>query len=308
MPFVRIPWKAHLTLYDQAQGDYPADREDHVNRHLSWRLLCSTGAFTRHPDRADHHAIVTHGRDLPVDDFEVVFHAGWYPLADQIAADFGTSGLRFPALHAEKSIGGFLSNPDLGATEQALARLKENCSFARQIGAQLVIVHLWDLPGSDANLAHNVAALPACLDVASSFGLKLAVETIPCTHADPLSNIRKVMECDDRCLIALDTEFLAFHNQLLAAYTADWLWREGRVCHVHVKDYAGCLYTPDHVRRYLHPGEGTIDFVQLMNALRDHDFNGSLSLESSAVDREGTVDRARLQKSLVFLQHLIRGA
>ena len=38
-------------------------------------------------------------------------------------------------------------------------------------------------------------------------------------------------------LIALDTEFLAMHNQLEAVSKADWLWQQNRVRHIHIKDY-----------------------------------------------------------------------
>jgi sugar phosphate isomerase/epimerase len=89
---------------------------------------------------------------------------------------------------------------------------------------------------------------------------------------------------------------------------ADWLWREGRMRHVHVKDYDGQLRTPEGRRRYLAPGEGHIDFAWFFGALAERGFRGSVSLEASAVGPDGGVDLDRLQTSLVALQRWIHSS
>jgi len=40
-----------------------------------------------------------------VDGLEVIVYAPWYPALDQVQYDLQTSGLCFPVVHAEKSIG-----------------------------------------------------------------------------------------------------------------------------------------------------------------------------------------------------------
>ena len=116
-------------------------------------------------------------------------------------------------------------------------RLERNCRLAAALGATIVVLHLWELPVGDRRLEENLALLPACLDVAETFGLTLAVETIPCSVDSPLENVHRAIEADERCRVTLDTEFLALHGQLEAALADDVLWE--RVAHVHVKDYAG---------------------------------------------------------------------
>src|SRR4029077_17870981 len=116
--------------------------------------------------------------------------------------------------------------------EAALAQLASNCRLAASLGATLVVLHLWELPGGDRRLEQNLAFLPACLDVADAAGVTLTVETIPCSVGSPLENVRRALETDDRCRITLDTEFLAHHGQLEAALADDALW--ARVAHVHV--------------------------------------------------------------------------
>ncbi len=173
-------------------------------------LLCSTGAFTRDPDRTDYRAILTYGPAFAVDGFELLFYPDWYPGIEGIATGLRASSLRFPVLHAEKSISPALGSDQPEVRALGLQRLRENCRLGGMLGATLLILHLWGLPGSDEHLDRNLDALTACLGIAADEGLTVAVETIPCVRADPLSNVRRALDRDARCLAALDTEFLAF--------------------------------------------------------------------------------------------------
>jgi sugar phosphate isomerase/epimerase len=268
-------------------------------------VLCSTGAFTRVPHLTDHRAILRYGPGLPADGLEVMFHLGWYAQVERVTDDLLTTGLKFPAVHAEKSTGTAMGSADASERATGLERLQVNCQFANQIGAKLVVLHLWGLPGSDEHIERNLATLGPCLDIAEEAGVQLAVETIPCARADPLTHIRRAMEQDARCMIALDTEFLAQHQQLEEALTAAWLWKDGRVRHVHIKDYDGQAATPDGYRRYLHPGEGHIDFARFFAALQNQGFDGAISLEASVVNQDNSIDVEKLKKSMNRLKTLV---
>ena len=135
--------------------------------------------------------------------------------------------------------------------------------------------------------------------------MELAVETIPCTKRTPLEVIQQVIERDSRSRIALDTEFLAIHNQVEASLDADWLWSNNLVRHIHLKDYDGNQYSAAGYRRYLHPGEGHLDFAHLFARLKQRNFNGNLSLEASVVSPDGTRDTEKLQKSLENVQKMV---
>src|SRR5215813_3911008 len=95
------------------------------------------------------------------------------------------------------------------------------------------------------------------------------------------------------------------HQQLEAALQADWLWRQNRVRHIHIKDYDRGSYSTDNFRRYLHPGEGRINFPKVFDALRLRKFSGYISLEASIVNRDGTRDMQQLKKSLALLRELM---
>lgn len=269
-------------------------------------VLCSTGAFSRDPDRTDHLAILEYGPDLDVDGFEVIFYPDWYGEVGRIAQDLRESGLRFPAVHAEKSIGPLLGGATREEQRQGFQNLTSNCRFSSEIEAQFVVLHLWGLPASDLYIERNLAALGDCLSMAEDHGLQLAIETVPCLRADPLSIIHRALDQDERCKVALDTEFLASHNQLNESLDADWLWQDNRVIHVHIKDYNGTMHTPDNRRQYLHPGEGNIDFPNFFKRLKERGFSGSVSLEASAMRQDGSVDIKKLQESLAKLRELTR--
>ena len=249
------------------------------------RGLASTGLVTRFPDAPDHASIAEWCPRLDVDGLELSISRVWD--AARVEHDLGSAGLGFATAHLDKRIGAELLE-DAGA---ALAQLESDCRLAASLGATLVVLHLWELPVGDRRLQENLSLLPACLDTAATAGVALTVETIPCSNAAPLENVRRALDADDRCRVTLDTEFLAHHGQLDEALADDTLWEN--VAHLHVKDYAGALRDASGKRRYLIPGEGTIDFDALFGTLRKRSYEGALTLEVSSVTPAGTVDEQR---------------
>lgn len=261
-------------------------------------LLCSTGAMSRFPDLTDQARIIAALPEVRADGFEILVYESWYGTLERMAQSLDTLGLRYPAIHAEKEIGPLLVTGDDDRAE-ALRRWRMNCLFARSIGATVAVLHLWGLPHADDRLSCQLEALPQLLDIADEHDITLAVETIPARARDPLSNVATAVARDDRVRVALDTEFLAMHGQLEAALAADWLWaRPGLVCHLHVKDFDGDQTDGDGERRYLHPGEGEIDFPWFIRRLRERGFSGNVSLESPAMRGGEEIDVAKINMTL----------
>ena len=199
------------------------------------QVLCSTGAFTRSSDPRSHEAILRYAQEFVADGLEIIFYPRWYEEPERIVRALSSCKLPFPVLHLEKSIGDCFGSSDAREREQGILHFEQNCAFAQQLGVQIAVLHLWGMPSSDLQLEHNLQPLARCLDRASQYGLALAIETIPCTYADPLSNVRRAIEHDPRACVALDTEFLAWHDQLEAVFTASWLWQASLVRHVTLK-------------------------------------------------------------------------
>ena len=267
------------------------------------QILLSTGAFTRSSDPKSYEAILKYGQELAADGLEVIFYPHWYAEQERIARMLCSSQLSFPVLHMEKSIGEYFGSSSIEEREQGVLRFEQNCIFAQQLGSQIAVLHLWAMPSSDNHLERNLQPLTRCLDIAEQHGLMLAIETIPCTYADPLSNVKKGFERDPRTCIALDTEFLAWHDQLEAVFTTSWLWQERVVRHVHLKDFDAHLVASEE-RHFLHPGEGQIDFRRFVQQLRVNGYEGALSLEARAIDSENEVEVERIQRSLQFMSQL----
>jgi sugar phosphate isomerase/epimerase len=246
------------------------------------RPLLPTGSVTRHPDYTEHRRILEH---LPPGELELSIYRAW----DERVID-DLRGLPIVTAHAEKSTGATLSTDD-----PAFERFALDCRIAAELGAQLVVLHLWELPDGDRYLDRNLDRLPALLDVAEEHGVTLAVETIPCTLGTPVENVRRACERDDRCRVTLDTEFLGRHGQLDAALELAEV-----VAHVHAKDYSPDNWDENR-NRYLIPGEGILDVDGFLQRLP---YDGTVTLEISAVTPGGGVDRARLEAGLAWLRTL----
>ena len=254
-------------------------------------ILCSSGVLFR-PEVFDADAILEFGPQLPVDGIEVLVTRRMVGQLVEVADHLMDSDLRFPVVHAPKRAGAALPG------SEAVEQLEETAVFAANIGAGLVVLHLWDLPRADADFDGRLEAAVLAANIVDQHGLRLAVETIPCQHGTPLANVKRVLEHDPRIAVTLDTEFLAYHGELDAAFEAQWLWADGFVRHLHVKDYGDGLLDAQGIRRYLLPGEGTVDFRAIFDALERWRFTGSVSLEAPSLLPDGSPDIETLIRSL----------
>lgn len=267
----------------------------------SLQLLCSTGVFSRYPDFTGYQAIIKYGPQLEVDGFEIMFYPQWYRQIEQISDELRQTGLHFPAMHTEKNIGTALGQPDPSARQHGIHLLEENCKMARLLGTKLIVLHLWNWPELDDNLDNNLSTLHECYDMTLNYDIELALESIPGRHFDPLTNLQRALKYETRCHFALDTEFLANYHQLDSVFQTPWLWTPQRTHHVHIKDSTGQPFI-DGQRRYLHPGEGHIDFKRFFTQLHQSGFAGNISLESPVLTINGEIDIEQIHTSLNIIR------
>ena len=266
-------------------------------------ILCSSGVFfVRGPDGAwvvpdgpDIGAIADIGPRLGVDGVELLVTRGQLGHLDALAEIVDALPLQVPVIHAPKRFGAALPGDD------AVAALDETARFAARIGAGVAVLHLWDLPDGDRDFDGRLDAVVLAADIFEPHGVTLAIETIPCLVGTPLRNIQRVLEREPRVGVALDTEFLAMHNEVDDALAADWLWPH--VLHVHVKDFADALVDADGVRRFHLPGAGTVDFPKVFDTFEQRGYRGAVSLEAPAVRPEGGVDVDALRRCFARMSH-----
>lgn len=271
-------------------------------------LLCSTGAISRGPDATNEARVERFGSQLHADGIEVMIYESWYGRLNTIAERFRALGVQMPVTHGEKSIGPDLVASDPAIRHRAFQRFDDNCRFTAVIGSDRIVLHLWGLPDADARIEQQLADLPALLDCAEANGVMLAIEAIPCVVSDPLTVVRRVLERDARAKVAIDTEFLAMHDQLDSVFEAGWLWNAGAVAHVHVKDYNGTLVDGNGRRRYLHPGQGSIPFDDWFAQLARKHYAAAISLEAPVVGPDGDVSIDIANASLEWLRTRITSA
>lgn len=265
------------------------------------QLLCSTGAFSRHPDRCDPPTVAGGIRDLGAEGIEVIFYTPWYDDIDGAAREIRATGAATPVLHTEKSIGGLASSSDPCDHDRAVELLTANCRLAQALEARTMVLHLWSQPDTEESLARSLEALPRLLDAATAHGLDLSVETIWRSTGSPLAAIHRALAADPSARVTLDTEFLAVHGELEAALDDEQLWASGAVDHVQIKDSDGSLHDSDGRRTYLHPGQGSADLEGFVHGLQARGYTGTVSLEASAVLDAATVDFARIHRSLAAI-------
>jgi len=265
------------------------------------KILCSTGAFSRDPDVTFPDHIVDMAHRVTCDGFELILYPAWYDRLDEVADLFRRSGVRWMTLHAEKSIGPLLGSGDRDNAARALRRLEANCSFASQLDIPFLVLHLWGMPDSDRNIDTNLSYLDECLMLAEAHGIELSIETIPCLESSPLAHIRRIISTFPDISITLDSEFLAMHRELDAAL--QHVDVRSAMRHVHIKGFDGMMANPDGSRRYLHPGQGTIDLSSFISKVAELSQRPSLCLEATSVRRDGNVDVDQVIADLAFIRH-----
>ena len=277
-------------------------------------LYCSTGAIIGRVNGYDYRHILRVMPALcervPLDGLELMMLPAYLDKLPEMAREFSAAGLRFPIIHADKEVGTMLStgaaqgDAGLALCGQALRLWEQNCEMGARIGARQIVLHLWGGLDSDAHLAGNLGYLERLRGRALGFGLEVLIENVPCTTADPMTNLAAIHAAFPDQRFVFDTRFASFHLQLDSLTTTPWLIGD-RLAHVHISDLRdGAQRDFSRLRPILHPGEGSIDFPALLGDLTAHGYRGTVTLESPVMSEAG-IDVAKLGASLAMLRELL---
>lgn len=268
-------------------------------------LLCSTGALITSRNGRDYGLLKGLSEVLACDGFEFMMYSAWYNEWERVAREVAEMGLPFPVFHVEKRVGTAISRNEEGDLAEAARLFEINCQVAARIGAKKLVFHLWDGEPSDRDIENNIAQYAVMNDIAGQYGLLLTVENVVCNRENPLKHLTRLHERYPDISFTFDVKFAQFHEELCEACTQNynWLW-EGAVQHVHISDYAGG-YKEWGKLRSLHPGEGGIDYAAFFTHLRKMGYQGSVTIESTSVREDGSVDTDKLNGSLKFLRGLM---
>lgn len=261
-------------------------------------ILCSTGCCIGRPNGRDFRLLEQLAPQLDCDGFEFMMYDTWYDQVDDLTNFLLRLELQIPIMHCEKRIGEKIS---LGEGE-AFSLFEINCRIAQKLGAEKLVIHLWDGLTSDKRFENNLAAYPQLKAIAAAHGIELLTENVVCSLADPMQHWNELRNIDPEVKFIFDTKMAAFHGQLAQCLAPEnaWLW-QGHIRHLHMNDYAGGLRDWDNLRT-LPIGSGHIDWPPLFAFLNSIGYTGTMTIESTAFDRTGAVDTEMLNRQFRLLR------
>ncbi len=255
------------------------------------QILCSTGTMIGRPNGRDYRLIGKYAGQLHCDGFEFMMYSTWYEEIKEMTEYIKGLGLYIPVVHVQKSIGEKISIGGQENFEEAYRLFEINCKLAKEIGANKLVMHLWDGKPSDKQFSNNIHAYPVLRDMADKYGLDLLVENVVCSQQDPLTHMCELVEKYPDIHFVFDTKMASFHSQLDKLYKPEyaWLWKDGHIRHYHVNDYSGGHMDWANLRT-LPIGKGNIDFGKFFEYIHEIGYDGTFTVEATAFDETGTVD------------------
>ena len=252
---------------------------------MSGRILCSTGALIGIPNGRDYRLLSGCAENLRCDGYEFMMYSTWYPCQRALVAFLHSLPIRFYVMHCEKSVGEKLSAGDV---ETAFHDFRENCMIANAIGADKMVLHLWNGKPSDQKIENHLAAYPDLKKEAARCGIELTVENVVCTNKDPLTHFRSLLSLDKDVRFTWDTKLAAFHGQTDALYDPDEKWLWDHISHMHLNDYNGGYASWGHLQT-LHIGQGNVDFDRLFAFLPETGYRGDYTVEATSFLPDGII-------------------
>lgn len=271
------------------------------------KILCSTGAIIGKPS-ADNFALLKQlSTELSCDGFEFIveFHmydAGYENIEEQKRL-LKELNLCIPVVHCDKIIGEYISIGGEEKTAEAFLLFAANCDFAKEIGAEKLVLHLWGGMASDGRIQNNITAYPSLREIADKYGVDLLVENVVCNTENPMKHLQELRKAYPDIHFLFDTKMAAFHEELELLYEPefDWLWKEGHIRHYHVNDYAGGYM--DWANLSALPVEtGGLDFERFFAFFRSSGYDGDITTEGIAFDEEGKVDVELLNRQFAYIR------
>lgn len=268
------------------------------------KILCSTGTIIGRRNGFNHRLIEKYLPEIKSDGFELMLYEIWYERLKSVTDDFKSAELPIATLHEDKQIGELISRNNGDDYFNALERHRINCEAAAKLGAGLLVLHLWNGVPSDKNIEFNIDAFGRLNDIARSYSLELTVENVICNKKSPLIHLNELADRYSDVKFTFDTKMAAFHGELEKSCECERLWKENRIAHVHVNDYAGG-YMDWSDLKVRHIGEGNVNFCMFFDVLKKYSYNGNYTIECSSMNEDGSIMTDKLNSSIEKVRSFI---
>lgn len=273
------------------------------------KVLCSSGAIIGKANNCDHTLLKEYAPKLNCDGYELMMYSAWYPVLDDVISDIKSYGLDIPVMHSQKSLGEALcgmkvtfsdgkfdeyvmtEDEDREAFREGTERFKLNLRLASEVGAEKMVLHLWNGLASDKNIDKNIERYGEWKALSDSYGIDLLVENVICNTKDPLYNVNLVAKAYKDAGFVYDTKMAEFHGQTMELFNDDYEWivKNGKIKHLHVNDYGGG-YKDWSNMKVLPIGAGHVPFDSFFEKLAIYGYKGDYTVESTALAGDGEVD------------------
>ena len=269
-------------------------------------VYASTGAFVTRKNNRNYRLIGPVGEKMFADGFEFLMFDSWDGEIKDIRNYLKSTGHTFPVLHMDKSIGEILSEKGTDGEEESMRLFERDLETAIFIGAKTLVLHLWNGRNSDAHFEESLPIAGKFNNLSKSAGIMLAIENvIPKTELS-VDRLLAMSAFDETLHFTYDTKMahLKNENPLLSNETYLPLLTNKKIVHFHMNDSDPNLYYDGRLQ-VLHMGEGTVDFDSIFNLIHETQFSGTVTVESTSVERDGTPQIEKMNKSLVAIRNML---
>ena len=265
------------------------------------RILCSTGTSIGRPNGRNFRLLSECARRLECDGFEFMMYSTWYDQLPELEAFMKDFPAPIPVVHVEKGVGERISRNEPGDTEEAVRLFAVNCELACKLGAETLVLHLWNGVHSDKEIGHNISLYPALNEIAERNGLLLTIENVVCNQEDPMTHLKRLANLYPEIAFTFDTKMAQFHDQLPLLYEKENEEILRRVRHMHINDYSGGY--KDWTRlKTLHIGDGQVDFERLFAFLGEINYRGDFTVEATSLGSDGVIDFDALNRDFARIR------
>lgn len=269
-------------------------------------VYASTGAFVTRKNNRNYRLIGPVGDRMQIDGFEFLMFDSWNDEIKEIRSYLKATGHAFPVLHMDKSIGEILSEKGADGFSEAMRLYERDLETAIEIGAKTLVLHLWNGRHSDAHFEESLPIASEFCALAKAQNITLAIENvIPKTELS-VDRLIAMARYDENLRFTYDTKMahLKNENPLLHEEKYKSLLTDKKIIHFHMNDSDPNLYYDGRLQ-VLHMGEGTVDFKSIFALLKETSYTGTVTVESTSVERDGAPQIEKMNKSLVAIRRAI---
>ncbi len=271
-------------------------------------LYVSNGAYLTRLNGRNFRLIPEVAPRLRADGGEFLMYESWDGEIDTIRRLLRESALSFPVTHADKITGDILAERGRSGEADALKAFRRDLDTALVLGSKKMVCHLWNGPCSDRSFDETLPIYAKMHNMAKDEGIVLTMENVTCVSNLALDHLAAATELIPDVRFTYDTKMAFLHgeNALLATDKYRFLLEKGYITHLHLNDSS--LNMPMAGRLpIMHIGDGEVDFAAFFRLLKECNFAGTATVESTSLFPDGQINIDKLNASLDRVRQGLNG-